>query len=515
MQLSAGLLILCAALVAPTPTTAAANAAQPPRQLWPPQLPQQRVVPFRIRRQPGVYYGSHSVSIRHRRGLLGHRAPVDEELANNRTLGAYFADVEVGTPGQVLTLHVDTGSTDVWLLADDADLCTSSSLQSLYGKCMDVFDRTASSTFESLSTGEFRIQYLDGSGASGDFFLDHVNVGGLNVSGVQMGLARKSTSMWGMMGIGYNTNGVDDEVYPSLIDQMHSQGLINVKAYSLYLNDLEASTGTILFGGIDTEKFTGTLKSVPSLPDAGRGGQITHFNVSLTSLSTVSDVSGISSSFVDEENPVPVILDSGTTFTYLPRAVTGKLFAQLNAYDGSVELLSTVFVDCTLRDTDPNLFIRYQFGGPEGPAVNVSIADIVFDDLKPYIAAGLITLPSNLPFPRENACSLGILTSDSDNVHLLGDTFLRSAYVVYDLTNDQVGLAQSNMNATTRENIVELQAGTTAIPELTGQPAVVPTGVPVARKKSSAAAAGRVPRVGMTVAVGLVGSVVWLGSHTL
>ena len=33
--------------------------------------------------------------------------------------------------------------------------------------------------------------------------------------------------------------------------------IINTVAYSLWLNDLDASTGSILFGGIDTEKYTG------------------------------------------------------------------------------------------------------------------------------------------------------------------------------------------------------------------------------------------------------------------
>jgi len=186
-----------------------------------------RVVPVTIRRQPAP----EGLPVRRRT----QRASFHEDLANNMTVGAYFAEVEVGTPGQKMTLHIDTGSTDVWLLSQSADLCTMPVLQALHGKCKDTFNRAASSSYETVSTGDFKIQYMDGTGASGDFFTDNINVGGLNVSEVQMGLARKATSSWGMLGIGYNTNSVSKKLAPSIIDQMYEQKLIGIKAYSLYL----------------------------------------------------------------------------------------------------------------------------------------------------------------------------------------------------------------------------------------------------------------------------------------
>jgi hypothetical protein len=65
----------------------------------------------------------------------------------------------------------------------------------------------------------------------------------------------------------------------------------------------------------------------------------------------------------------------------------------------------------------------------------------------------------------------------------LGDTFLRSAYVVYDLTNDRVAMAQSLMNAT-RSNVVEIPRNGT-VPLMMGQEEVQPTGVP--KRKNGAA----------------------------
>jgi hypothetical protein len=53
---------------------------------------------------------------------------------------------------------------------------------------------------------------------------------------------------------------------------------------------------------------------------------------------------------------------------------------------------------------------------------------------------------------------------------VLGDTFLRSAYVVYDLQNNQISLAQTDFNSTTT-NVVEITAS--------GVPGASPVSSPV------------------------------------
>ena len=70
-----------------------------------------------------------------RRRNLVSRATITESLANNETGGDYIAVAKVGTPPQTLGFLIDTGSSDVWMLAADADLCTLPSLQAEYGGC--------------------------------------------------------------------------------------------------------------------------------------------------------------------------------------------------------------------------------------------------------------------------------------------------------------------------------------------------------------------------------------------
>ena len=53
--------------------------------------------------------------------------------------------------------------------------------------------------------------------------------------------------------------------------------------------------------------------------------------------------------------------------------------------------------------------------------------------------------------------------------YLLGDTFLRSAYVVYDLANNQIGIAPTDFNSTD-SNIVPFPSMSAPIPDATTAP---------------------------------------------
>ncbi|KXX78335.1 putative aspartic-type endopeptidase opsB [Madurella mycetomatis] len=385
-------------------------------------------------------------------------------LVNNRT--AYFARVTVGTPPQPLTLHVDTGSSDLWVLAEGSDLCNSFRLQQEWGYCFDTFDPEQSSTFETVGRGDFAIRYVDGTGSSGDYFTDNVGLGdGVTITNLQMGLAHEATSNWGMLGIGYTAAVAAAEPYPNIIDLLLEQGQIPIKAYSLYLNDASAQSGTILFGGIDTEKFIGELQSIDVIPN-NQTGLYDHFTVALTSVTATSD-SGITNLLASDSSPIEIILDSGTTLTYLPESMTAPLFRLVDAFDDTDGFTATglVYADCALRSRT-DLFLTYQFGGPTGPVINVSAAEMIMDDLKPYIFSGGLILPSDIPWPNDRVCRMGVMTADHEPPYLVGDTFLRSAYVVYDLTNNVIAMAQSNVNATS-SRVIEIPTNGT-VPLVTG-----------------------------------------------
>lgn len=393
-----------------------------------------------------------------------------QTLVNNVTGGGYYASISLGTPAQPQILIVDTGSSDTWVVASDADLCTSKRLQATYAdSCGATYDKSASSTYKLVSTNGFDISYLDGSTSSGDYFTDNFNIGGATIKALQMGDATEVVRGTGIMGVSYSASVSTTEVYPNLIDEFVSQGLIATKAYSLYLNDYESATGTILFGGIDTDKFIGALDVLPILQTYSSGSTNSTHSVLAVALSDITAKDTSEHTIDLGASAVPAILDSGTTLSYLPSDIAASLFDAVGAYSDT-QVTGYTFISCDVTD----LTVSFTFGTSAVISVPAEMLVLnVFADVQDQI-------PQNVPF--DNACLFGIQDIDgtstssskrmsaagikavsSSSYALLGDTFLRSAYVVYDMTNNEIALAQSNLNST-ESKIVELVASQSGIP---------------------------------------------------
>lgn len=189
------------------------------------------------------------------------------------------------------------------------------------------------------------------------------------------------------------------------------------------------------------------------------------YRVDLTAITFNDDSGGHLLS--TEDFSTPALLDSGTTQTYLPDDVAKALFTGLGAVEGQ----GNQFVPCSYIDS--NASITYTFGGNGGPQITVPMSELIDAIPRETRAFG-----NNVP-----ACALlvhGPPSGDRGDV-ILGDSFLRSAYVVYDLDNNQVAIANTNFNATTED----IQA----IPSGTGLPGVSST----ATAKAAIAAANTAP----------------------
>lgn len=410
-----------------------------------------------------------SAQLKARSEVLSKRASgtVQSSLGNAVQAGLYFANITVGTPAQNLQVQIDTGSSDVWVPSSTASICVQGATSTSNGCAGGSFDKSSSSTFQDVEPSGFNISYVDGSGSTGDYFEDTFSIGGSTVKNFQMGLATASSIGVGIMGIGYNTSEANIEtgngtIYPNLPEALVNAGLISTNAYSLWLDDLQASTGSVLFGGIDTAKFTGDLISIPVYPST-RSGAITSFTVAFTSLGATS--SSGSDQFTPSDYAEPAILDSGTTITLLPNDVADVVFEELGA-TVSEELGATV-VPCSLADNTGTL--NFGFGGAGGPTIKVTMSQLV---LPLTSSSGQQPTYSN----GEAACQLG-LQAAGDLPVLFGDTFLRSAYVVYDLINNRIALAQTDFNATDSK-VVDFPSAGAAIPSATsatGTPGVTAT----------------------------------------
>ncbi|MCJ1436649.1 hypothetical protein MMC27_006030 [Xylographa pallens] len=313
-----------------------------------------------------------------------------------------------------------------------------------------------SSTLVEVVKGGFSIQYdTPGSGVIGDYVQDNFGIGGMTIKNLTMAIATAADYVpTGIMGIGFDTDEsvarASDEgtVYPNLVDELVNQKLITTHAYSLWLDDLNSDSGTVLFGGYDTDRYSGDLGVLQIQPDA-QSGNITSMTVAWTSLSLTDPTSG-TTTLTDDSFAEPAVLDSGTSLCGVPT----DLYNQLANFSGVInDPTYGAIVACNLSSYTGTL--NFGFGGSGGPSISV-----------PFYEFAVPTVDeNNNPLTFEDgsaACTFGLFPVDTGGDILFGDTFLRSAYVVYDLDNLQIGIAPTKFNSTT-SNIQVIGASDTIV----------------------------------------------------
>jgi hypothetical protein len=214
-----------------------------------------------------------------------------------------------------------------------------------------------------------------------------------------MGLATNITSDvafgGGVMGIGYASDEAIalDLRYPNLMDVMVADGLTNTKLYSLWLNDFYSPTGSILFGGIDSEKYYGTISSMPIYPE---NGTYREFLVGLTSVSLTPsadlEIPMTNSSFFEK-----VILESSTTLIFLPPPVVEPIYQSFGVlFDSSSGI---PYVNCNYGNSST---ISFRF--ESNNVIEVPYSFI----MRPWIGAPTIVVPFS------NVCTLSIRSGSGD-----------------------------------------------------------------------------------------------------
>ncbi|KAL8824384.1 MAG: hypothetical protein Q9170_008176 [Blastenia crenularia] len=400
------------------------------------------VLPWTITATPRVV-NMDFVKTRSAQPSLRRRAGTVLTPLNNNADLQYLANISVGTPPQSFIVQIDTGSSDLWIPSTKSDLCQAQDCSKT-----GEFDDNASSTVQSTGA-DFHIQYGDQSEYAGLLVTDTVVIGQASLKNAEFGLVTQSANVPqgnGDASSGFTTNGVwgisfdsaqsdvveeNTKQYTGIVGLMKKEGLISRMAYSLWLNDPDAAAGSILFGGVDNDKFEAPLIGLPIVP-LSESRQVSAMNVEFTSLTL--NYNGKTS--VVQDNVVrSAILDSGTTGTIFPNDLATTFLKFFGAVtDPSVP---QPLVSCSLANADAQFV--YQFGGSSGPKISVPVADLV----EPHI--------TGLQFKDgSDACLLGVSGAEIDFL-LLGDTFLRSAYVVYDLESKTIALAQTKLNVSSSD----------------------------------------------------------------
>ncbi|KAM9894739.1 hypothetical protein OXX69_011270 [Metschnikowia pulcherrima] len=414
-------------------------------------------------------------------------------LDNEQTY--YAATLKIGSQGAENTVIVDTGSSDLWIMSSDVS-CSYS--RSYYRKSMEFgefhknpemsrrrlldfevptlaseaekkekradvttipgasktaygssavnarssyggtctsegsFNTAESDSFNLNSTApDFLIHYADETYASGVWGHDYVDFGSSNVSDCSFAVANDTSSHIGVFGIGLaelemtyssNSSTTTPYTYENFPVRLKSTGQINKVMYSLYLNSADAQSGSVLFGAVDHAKYSGQLQTVPVVNRYSEYyDNPLRFDIVLDSITLENSSQNVTVS----TSHIPALLDSGTTLTYLP---TDFLYSLVSSLGGWYSFSGYYRVSCSYNTTTAHAVFNFS-----GAKIRVPMADLILSS--------------------QSLCYLGVVglsfsNSSSSPYAILGDNFLRSAYVVYDLEDYEISLAQAEFSDT-------------------------------------------------------------------
>lgn len=284
------------------------------------------------------------------------------------------------------------------------------------------------------------------------------------------------------MGLGLSVGVASEQIYPTIIDNLVSQGAIDTPAFSLYLDSISQSSGSFLFGGLDTKKYIDTLTTLLLEADTLHGSDnVTSYAVSLEGLS----VDGVDTPSLKTK----AIFDTGATLILLPGRIAKPIFDKFGIV--TIPDLPTPFVDCATARKKEFKKARFNFQF-NGKTIFVPIREMIVDSFATEQDIFKTRLLKSYFKDMDKVCMFGIANADnyktqappsdpygigSDNTPsadepeyaLLGDTFLRSAYLVYDLAGQKISIAQAYPKSNDT-NVVHLKANST-IPSIKGMDA--------------------------------------------
>ncbi|KAJ3177657.1 hypothetical protein HDU87_004410 [Geranomyces variabilis] len=366
-----------------------------------------------------------------RKPLPGRERAVFSPVSN----GAYYGMVSVGTPAQQFPVLLDTGSADFWIYAERN--------KKPVDKSDTLYRPFASSTNKDIHKNS-TISYGDGSTSSYAWMTDTVAVGDKRVKSLQIGaayidengVARRSDVTYantGLLGLSWqdgNTGG-----FMPAVQTMFAEGAIPRNMFALYLgNERNSTDGALTLGGLDPSRFMAkdfAWNPSPYLFNNATLGQ-QYFNIDVDQISITK---GSSSQVIKTKRSDghgrggdrEYILDSGTSFFALPTSLVNMLVGATNAtlVQDATLVSGGYAVDCKQRKIGPKL--SFTIGGK---AYDFAPSEWIGED------------PTQVEVPG-TTCFLELYDIGDSTPFILGDTFLRKYYSVYDFENRRTGLAQA------------------------------------------------------------------------
>ncbi|KAM3850939.1 pepsin A-like [Vipera latastei] len=305
----------------------------------------------------------------------------------------YVGTISIGTPPQQFTVIFDTGSSNLWV---PSVYCSS-------GACSnhDRFNPQQSSTFQATSQS-VSITYGTGS-MTGFLGYDTVQVAGIQVTNQIFGLSETEPGSFlyyapfdGILGLAFPRLSASGAT--PVFDNMMSEGLVSQDLFSVFLSSDEQGGSFVMFGGIDSSYYTGSLNWVPL--SAELYWQITVDSITVNGQSIACS------------GGCQAIVDTGTSLLAGPPNGIANI---QNFIGGNQD--SNGQVNCNAINQLPD--IVFTINGIEYPVP----ASAYIRQFQSYCQSGF----QNMPF--------------QEDLWILGDIFIRLYYCVFDRANNQIGLA--------------------------------------------------------------------------
>ncbi|KAK3493836.1 aspartic peptidase domain-containing protein [Neurospora crassa] len=326
----------------------------------------------------------------------------------------YLCEIGIGTPQQKVKLDFDTGSADLWVR------CTESSLLHHANK---KFDPKRSDTFQESKTDQtWKIQYGDGSTASGTVGTDVITVGGLQIKNQAIELAKKVSSAFssgeadGLLGLAFCTintieSGGKPDPQPTPVENMISQEDIPkeaelfTSAFYSARDDKSEEKSFYTFGWVDEDLVKASGKDITWTPIDNSEGFWKFPSESATVDGDNVSVSGNTA-----------IADTGTTLALVSDTVCKALYAKIPGSDYSYRYQGYLIPSTITADQLPQLSVAV--GGEQFVIQKEDLLLAPADDDHWY---GGVQSRGTMPFD------------------ILGDTFLKSIYAIWDQGNNRFG----------------------------------------------------------------------------
>lgn len=322
----------------------------------------------------------------------------------------YVGQISIGTPPQSFSMDFDTGSADIWV---PSSMC----LKTCGSHAR--FNPAKSSTFKLADNSTWKLQYGDGSSVRGYTGYDAVHLGEYTQRNQLIGLVSSETPelardryLDGIFGLAFPPLAYTG-IQRSIVEDLHLSGEIQKPIVSFHLGKTKhGGKGEILFGNVNNSHFEGELKYVPVTEKK-------YWQVDLNGIEVKNNKD------VMKGKSMPAIVDTGTTLIILPSAMSKAIHASIP--QARYNFLYGWRMPCSLANSNSKEVVTFKLGDHDFP--------ILIKDLVRARSTNILNSFNDL-------CFSGIAEAETPLI-ILGDTFLRSYYSVYDFEKAQVGFAPS------------------------------------------------------------------------